>query len=352
MMDMREPHAPPQVSGPDPLVSANLYASRHLDDVLREIILPCWTRLQREAPGQDLYLWFFRYARRGEHLKVRLHGPPHLRELLRTTLEQAAAHGFAAMGGDPSAEQVSNPHVPPMDEEDTLDGNHPDRSLLWTNYRRSPVIMGSELYAGDEQHTELFTRVLGESSRLVLSELTPELGSPAFAQKRQSLFIKMLISALAETDLELEQWAGYFTYHRDWIIRFLAAKSALPKSQPEAFVEEFEQRVPKSGGTLASLGEIMALQKSAAREGRVEPGPLEAWRQSVARYFRHVSSYRGRPEYDVDPYTTDYAALALFKALQGCANQCGFRLSNEAHIHHLLLRAAQRLVEPDGKRPA
>lgn len=339
---MSEPSAPLSGPSPDPLVSANLYASRHLDDLLREVLVPLLTRVRAEAPGQDVYLWFFRYARRGEHLKLRLHGPEVLREQLRALVAQEAARGLAALPAEPGSEQVINPHVPPVDEEDALDTAVPDRSLLWTTYRRSPILMGAETYARSDLHTALFTRALGECAQLVLSELVPELGSPSFAQKRQSLLIKMIVCALAETDLGLEQWTDYFTYHRDWIIRFLAAKGSPQKSRPEVFLEEFEQRVPKSGGALASLHAIMAHQKEAVLAGRVEPGPLEGWRRAVAAFFQHIASYRGQAEYDVDPYTRDHAYLALFKVLQGCANQCGFRLSNEAHLHHLLLRASQQ----------
>jgi hypothetical protein len=65
----------------------------------------------------------------------------------------------------------------------------------------------------------------------------------------------------------------------------------------------------------------------------------------VREFFEHVKGYRGRPEYDRDPYTDDHSFLPLFKVFHACANQIGLRISNEAYLHHLLLQAALASLE-------
>lgn len=91
----------------------------------------------------------------------------------------------------------------------------------------------------------------------------------------------------------------------------------------------------------------MAYRLLASRrtENAVETEQNNDWARAAGEFFAYVATYRGRPEYDQDPYSSDHTFLPLFKVFHGAANQYGFRLSNEAYIHHLLCTAGERARE-------
>lgn len=323
----------------DPIVTANVYCSRHIDDLLRDAVAPLRSALHDELDGEGL-LWFYRYGKRGEHLKLRLHAPEPRREALQASLEQTISRFLTAIAGAPPVERISKSALPPVDVEDAIDGDHPDRSLLWTRYQRSPVVVGDPIYVRDDHHMALFTRAAAASADFLLSEVLPGSREPTYVQRRQNSFLKLIIAGMTATDFAAATWPTYFAYHRDWLIRHLVTQSLLGVDAA-AIRAEIDGHLDKVRGTLPALARIMAAQRAEASDD----GPLAAWHAAVGEFFAYVTGYRGRPEYNRDPYTDDHCFLPLFKVFHLCANQTGLRISNEAYLHHLLFHAAIASVE-------
>lgn len=327
----------------DPIVTANVYCSRHMDDLLRDAVAPFKSAMQHELGG-DGFLWFYRYGKRGEHLKLRLHAPESRREALRASLEQTLSRFLETIADAPPVERISKSALPPVDVEDAIDEDCPDRSMLWTHYQRSPVIVGDPIYVQDDRHMALFTRAAAASADFLLGEVLPASRDPKYLQRRQNSFLKLMIAGLAATDFAATAWPVYFTYHRDWLIRHLVSQAPLGVDAA-ALQAEIDGHLEKVRGTLPALARIMDAQRTEVRDGSAPGGPLAAWTAAVREFFAYVTGYRGRPEYNRDPYTDDHTFLPMFKLLHLCANQSGFRISNEAYMHHLLLHAAVASVE-------
>jgi hypothetical protein len=233
-----------------------------------------------------------------------------------------------------------------VDAEDAIDEDHPDRSMLWTTYRRSPVVVGDPIYAGDDRHMALFTRAAAAAADFLLDEVLPGSREPTYLQRRQNSFLKLIIAGVAATDFPAASWPVYFTYHRDWLVRHLVAQSPLGVDAA-AIDAEINGHLDKVRGALPALARIMAAQRAEAGGRGAPRGPLGGWTCAVQEFFAHVAGYRGRPEYDRDPYTGDHSFLPLFKLFHLCANQLGLRISNEAYLHRLLLEAATASLESE-----
>jgi hypothetical protein len=330
---------------PDPIITANIYCSRYIDDLLRDAVAPY--RIAMRDTNDDSFLWFFRYGKRGEHLKLRVHAPAARRDVLRANLEQTISRFLESIADAPlPAKRISKSALPSVDAEDALDDDYPDRSLLWTTYRRSPVIVGDPIYAQDDRHMTLFTRALAASADFLLAEVLPASREPGYLQHRQSSFLKLIIAGIASTGLETTQWSVYFRYHHDWLIRHLLSQVSLGVDAA-ALNAELTGHVDKVRGAIPALARIMTAHQAERHGGNAPSGRLATWRGAVHDFFSFVQRYRGRPEYDRDPYTDDHSFLPLFKVLHACANQLGFRISNEAFLYRLLIEAAtDRGVSP------
>ncbi len=259
---------------------------------------------------------------------------------LQDSLGKAMSDFLESVSNAPPVERISKSALPPLDVEDAVAEDYPDRSLLWTTYRRSPAIIGDPAYARDDRHVAYFTRALAASSDFILGEVVGGSKDPAYLRRRQNSFLKLVITGLAVTDLSPAAWSVYFTYHRDWLIRHLVTNAPLG-AEAATILAEIEGQIDKARAALPALARIMAAQRAAASEQGDAGGLLGAWSVAVRSSFEYVQSYRGRPEYNCDPYTDDHAFLPLFKLFHACANQFGFRISNEAYLHHLLLQATQ-----------
>ncbi|GMU07989.1 lantibiotic dehydratase C-terminal domain-containing protein [Corallococcus caeni] len=331
----------------DPALSANLYCDHHLDALLQQAIAPFWSELREDGHLRHAALWFTRYTRRGEHLKLRLHLPVERVPWARERLEAAAARFFGSLKDVPLPERNPPSFAPPIDVEDQPTTNAPDRSLLWTTFRRSPVVLGTERYLQDSRHAGLFAQALSASAEVVLTQLMPEVPRPTYARKRQSLLIQMLIAALGETAFTAAQWQAYLEYHHGWLLRHLLSNKESSTFTRESILAEFDQRALQMQPAIDALSATMAVELKQG-PGSVPPDhELSDWRTSVRAFFQHAATYRGHADYDVDPYTGDFAFLPLFKLLHGCANQFGFRVNNELYTHHLLLLAARKLTSTE-----
>lgn len=323
----------------DPVLTANVYCNRRMDPLLSGAIAPFW-RAVREQYTQNCFFWLFRYGKCGEHVKLRFHGSEDFAGSVRSLLPAHLDRFFADPASDPDPENwLSKSAIPPIDEEDEAEEDYPNKSLLWTHARRSPVLIGAHVYLADDRHVDLFHRAQAAATEIVLDVLIPGLGRPDFSKHRQSQFLKMLLAAFSALDFDVPQWIDYLTYHRDWLIRTVVANATVEVITPESILAELDQRVEGMRSAVAGLsGHVLRGASGAAAPG---DDPFGRWGASIASLHEYVKGYRGRPEYDQDPYTRDFAYLPLFKALHGAANQFGFRLSHEAYLNHLLLKAAE-----------
>jgi hypothetical protein len=216
--------------------------------------------------------------------------------------------------------------------------------MLWTSYRRSPVLVGDPIYVKDDHHMALFTKAAAASADFLLRDVLPASREPTYLQQRQNAFLKLIIAGLAATDFSAVMWPAYLTYHHDWLIRHLVSQSSL-SVDAAAMDIELAGHVDRARGALPALARIISAQRAEARDGGAPGGPLGAWSAAVQEFFAYVRGYRGRPGYDRDPYTDDHSFLPLFKLFHVSANQLGLRISNEAYLHRLLLQSAVASAE-------
>jgi len=330
--------ASPACSMADPIISANIYCSQYINDLLRVAVAPFRSEMRDATDGHG-FLWFFRYGKRGEHLKLRLHAPDGHREALQARLAPVIARFLDTI--DPAAPEhrLSKSALPALDVEDEPDEDHPDRAMLWTHYRRSPVVVGDPIYTLDDHHMARFARAAAACSDFLLDEVLPASRDDAYLQRRQSAFLKLIIAGMAATDFTAATWVTYFTYHHDWLVRHLVAHG--PRAVDEAELRaEIERHLDNARGAVPALAGVMSAQRAERRDGRISGGPLGAWSDAVHNFFAYVQGYRGQAQYDRDPYTDDHSFLPLFKVFHACANQIGLRISNEAYLYGLLREAA------------
>lgn len=327
--------AAPATRFPDPVWTANLYCAGRLDEVVRRVVAP----FRRELAGAESYLWMMRYGRGGEHLKVRLHATEPHGAAARDLLEALAGRCFAALGA-PDGEPVKAPGnpPPPVDPEDEAAGGHPDRSLLWTQYRRSLAALAGQPLLTDDTYAALATRCLGRGCDLALAALDEEL-SPVH---RLPSLLQALVGGLAAPGLPAGARAAYFAFHRDSLVRsFLVRRNAGPDKAAE-LVAQLDRRQQAMGSFPASLRNLAEREWNAAggAEGTAADAGA-AWRTALADLLQYLARFRGDPDYRLDPFAEDAAFPALFKVFHTFANQLGVGVLDEAFAHHLLLAAAR-----------
>ena len=335
----------PAPSMADPVVTANIYCSRYINDLLRAAVAPFRSVMHDETDGHG-FLWFFRYGKRGEHLKLRLHAPEPHRAALQARLEHTISQFLETISQVAPGDRLSKSALPPLDVEDEPDEDYPDRAMLWTRYRRSPVVVGDPIYTQDDHHMARFTRAAAASADFLLREVLPASQEATYLQRRQSSFLKLIIAGMAATDFAAATWPVYFTYHHDWLVRHLVAHSPLAMDAA-VLAAEIDGHLAKARAAVPALARVMAAQRAERRDGHSPSGPLGAWSDAVRSFFEYVQGYRGRPEYNRDPYTDDHTFLPLFKVFHACANQLGLRISNEAYLYRLLGEAAVASVEAE-----
>lgn len=325
---------------PDPMISASVYCARHLDGVIHEVLGPFWKQFALAEPESDCYLWVVRYSRCGEHVKIRLHGPDHFRDTLRAALAGFATQYFAQLGSDdPEKRRLSRFDIPPIDFEDESESVHPDRILMWTRYRRSVVSLGSQPLLGDDLYAARFTKCLGSSCNWVLDTLLPGPQGDFPHRIRQNAILKALtlgIGSVSFGELRLR----YLAYHRDWLLRYLEAKSNddLRRTGDFSFlIERFDLRLATMPAVVSRLGEIAQADLSDSQES----DSLTQWQLDLASLAAYVAGFRGDPDYDLDPFASDPVFPVLFKVFHAVANQLGLSMPEEAFSHHLLLRAIE-----------
>lgn len=316
---------------PDPVLTASIYSSDHIDDLVRRAISPFYAEISES--GRWL-LWMVRYNRCGRHLKVRLHGPQEERAQVQGLLDGALTAYFA---DPPPPPKSSLPRTKrkslPIDVEDERDEDYPDGTVLWTQYRRSPVTLGPcAMLVGDDQYAVRFTACMTSGAAIVLDALSEEISG----SKRLKVLLSALAAATTAVGFSDDERDAYHAYHRDWLLRTMLDDEQRDKevrAQFDARVASMEPVVDQVRANLARGRD--GLPPDNARAACLEDG----WRAALGEFFTFVAPFRGRAEYVADPFSEDPVFPALFKVLHGLANQLGVDMLNEALLHHVLLYA-------------
>lgn len=322
---------------PEPSLSANVYCAGRLDEVIYRGVAPFWQE-ERAATPERIYLRLLRYVRGGDHLKIRIHAPESLVARLRPSLEAAIRPCLDALAPAAPGEGRPVAQVPPIDVEDETEGGHPDRSFVWTQYRRSYVEFGGKPLIDDDDYIAHVVACQAECSERTLAALKPDATGVVPFRVRQNTLIKAALSAVAAMPWSAEQRRGYFAYHRDWLMRYSFSQSNRGPDKAAEAVAKLEANIARLGAGLE------AYRKAAeAQWGEAAPPGDEtdaAFREALQALCRFVAPFAGKPELQVDPFAAEPMFSALFKVLHALGNQLGLKLADESFAHHLLLRIA------------
>lgn len=327
---------------PDPLLSANLYASRRLDAVLLGGVVPLWRRVGPEVEASGGYLWTVRYSRGGEHLKLRLHAAEELAPRLRAAAEETLTRCLAALPASDEERRLRD-DAPAIDAEDEAEEAPPDETLLWTRYRRSYVSLGGEPWLGGDGYAARLTALLGAGFGLLAAAVGEGGGDEIPHGLRKKTLLRALVDGVAALGLAPRAGA-YLAYHRDWLLRFFVQEP----EREAAFLAKLDEQVAALPAlaeqlravTAESWGAAAGAAQEGSEEGAGGTGAAATWRRAAARLAAYVGAFRGREEYRTDPLADDPLYPAAFKALHGTANQLGLSPMEEAYVHHLLWHAA------------
>lgn len=323
---------------PDPIVTGSLYCSGCLDEVLLRVVVPFRQSLTAVAGIPSPYLWVVRYARNGEHLKVRVHGRldqiPTIHDILCEIAED-----FLRKIGPPQdgVERFARASAPPIDEEDNAPIPPPDRSFRFTGYRRSHVSLGGRPWLDNDRYCASMTTCLARATDLVLAKLEQQ-GSVLSHAQRQRLLLKALLTGVIALGFSREKAETYLAYHRDWLIRFPVQQRKGTEEEVAAALARIDQQIAKAGTTIETLRRAIESRWTSARSDPAD-GTDSAWGQALAALHDHLSELRREREWPADPFAADPAFPPFFKVFHGLANQLGLPRIDEAYAHHLLLEA-------------
>lgn len=341
---MPRPALSPAISAglfPDPSLSANVYCSGRLCEVIAHLVGPFWRQYRCLSPEGSTYVWILRYARCGEHLKIRLHGSDSEVPLLRELLMAAQESYFARYGSPPIEEKrISRPDAPPIDAEDRETADHPDRTFLWTDYGRHHVSLGYRPFLQDNCYVALLTRCLGHGTEVILERLAsgPDGKCPYAIQK--ALWLDLIPAGLRAASLTSHDRTLYLLYHRDCLLRHLRKQRHWTDGATvmARLISRLDQRVEQQ----ESKGQELA-KAVAEAWGTSSPdleGNLAACFEALRALSSYVSPFLSDSSFQVDPFAEQPLFSVLFKFFHGIANQIGLDPLNEAFLHHLLLRKA------------
>lgn len=318
-------------------MTANLYCEGLQDAALHGALALFEARLRAGDPDRAGFLWIVRYPRNGEHLKVRVHASAEQEPCLRERLREAVDAWLATLPPvDPERPRKDAPGLPAIDPEDEVTTPWPDRTLLWTRYRRSHISLGGGPFLADDGYVARLTSCLGTGCTIVLDALVPDSAGRISDSLRQTTLLRLLIGGLAVVGLGEEERAAYLAYHRDWLVRF-SLKGGGDAERTRELLARFDQRAEQMG---ASLGALRDAAQNAREDAWGEPRDRgDRWQQTLAELAGYAARFRGNPGYRLDPFSENPVFTPLFKVFHGMANQLGLGMLPEALTHHLLLRA-------------
>jgi hypothetical protein len=319
---------------PDPVLTASIYCAGHLDHVIQHVARPVWVELRQQT---EYDLWLMRYGRGGEHLKLRIHGPETEKLLFQERLSATVRRYFASLGeGFIPSKAGRWKNTPAVDAEDDTTIDHPDRTLVWTCYQRSPISLGGKPLLEDDQYVSLLTTCLARATDLILEE--PEFGPDREIphRRRQSILIKILMEWIVGLGYDAEKRAPYLAYHRDCLLRFVLLQVTDPIEKAREILLRYSILIERMGTSIEALRQVMSNTWSDERVESAVP-TVHAWRRSLGDFLHYLGPFCKSPGHQIDPFTMDPIFAPLFKLFHSAANVLGLPLVDEAFTYHLLL---------------
>ena len=307
----------------DPIVTASIYCAGHIDEVIYHVLRPVWQQCRLTAGYH--FLWFFRSPRGGDHVKIRVHGTESLGEEFRRLLSRFTDDFFIRLSKSHSGQkEVCTPvSFPAIDvEDDLLVDDVPDRSLLWSGYRRSAFVLGEEALLADDAYVANMTRCLGCSSDVVLDLFDLDQNGKISFQRSQNTLLMMLVSGLAALFENHIDMLPYLKFHRDWTIRFPILKAKQGLAKVSEVYELLERHVSAAGRpTIEALKKVVEAKRSARDPGEA----LEReWRQSLSLLKDHLSASRNDSDC-TDSFAESIRFPLLFSDLPPSGEPAGSR---------------------------
>lgn len=329
----------PKLIHPDPFLSANLYYAGRIDEVGHQVLAPFARRLREEDGAGELLFWAMRYGRRGEHWKVRVHGPEGNEERVWQWLQEAWEQGMAAIEPPGETPEPKDGWLagPAIDIEDRPKTLHEDRQLVRTEYQRHPAALGAEPLPEHDAYVALCVRCLAASTEIALEQLEPNEDGAFTYQKRQSIYLGLVLRAVAASGFRGLELADYLAYHRDTVLRYLVAYSEVdPLEKSREVLGRFRRQVAGLGPAVGQVAE--SLQSKLDGPGLDDQD--DPWARSITDLFAYLGPLSREPELrHLDPFIESSLATVLFKLCHLAANQLAFTKLNEAFIYHLVLAA-------------
>lgn len=300
--------------------SANLYCHGAVDQALRELILPFWQTLRGCHPGAEL--WLVRYAKGGEHLKIRLFAESGT-AALAARLEAAAQEFLAAvpMASDGLRDPARD--LPAIDPEDGGGELRTDRTWLRTRYRYRPEHVGAEPLSAAAGFGAIHQRCRVAATAVLLDWLERHADAEATPGRRLVLATRLLATGVAAAHPAATDQARAFTFQRDWLLRVVAD----PRGARVLFECKTAERPADAGFARAAQA--------------VDSAPLAEWHAAIAALAAFGADWcRARGE---EPASAALVELAVCRLIHNGVNLIGIGLSNEAYLCHRL--AASRAAE-------
>lgn len=327
-----------KVAWPDPMLSASLFTRGSLDRAITQVVRPFWRRLNEETGDRGAYLWFLRYARGGEHLKLRVHGPADQSHRWAVLLEQHAGAWIRAEDRGTPVQARDSRFLPPIDQDEGSEeavGEDGGPRLVWTTYARRSLVMGDRRLLADDTYAALFTRAVARGCDLLLAEW--EAGdSGSFFGLRQRYFFHRIAGALSMLWPGEEERARYLAYHRDGLIRFAALQSRSGSRAARKIFELYRRERERIGGHLSE-------PTSGGSEDHDPGGGQKRWWISLDDLRSYLRQRRPSLGGGTDPFAPDLFFPALFRVLHDLANALGFNPTTEGLFFDLLLHG----IDPD-----
>lgn len=309
-----------------PMISASIYCHAFMDQLLKEVILPFWTHTKARIPQSNL--WILRYARGGQHLKLRLHVPDEDSMACAACLRNSVEKFLAGLPPQSEIERDPAAHLPPIDPEDCSDGLRPDRSLIWTRYRYLPELIGAEPLSGATGFEAAFVRCLAASTGFILENLIVTTSAEFPIKKRMTLALQLFLAAMAGVHPSVEIRTRYLAYQLEWLLRVSRDRAR------ELAV--FSRKVAESPDHQMALSPLVTASPP-------QYGSLGAWCHAVGDLICFCVNRLGRDDLsELDETSSNLVYFALSRVVHNAINPTAIGNSNEAYLCLLLQSALIR----------
>jgi lantibiotic biosynthesis dehydratase-like protein len=309
-----------------PMISASIYCHGSVDELLQQVIRPFWRDIKVMLP--QACLWVIRYARGGQHLKIRLHAPAEVHGTAANHLREVVEAFFAELPLSAKDERDAAEYLPPIDPEDHAGGLRPDRSLIWTRYRYSPELVGAEPLSSATGFETVFVHCRAAATEVTLDWLEALDSGEISMRKRMALALQLFLAAIYGIHSHADTRVRYLTFQRDWLLRINLDR--------EQALMLLERKVEELVAQQKALGPLVTATS-------LPEGVLGAWCEAVGSLVRFCLDQFGRQ--DISDLDSDSEALIYFaisRIVHNAMNLVAIGISNEAYICQLLKSALVR----------